>query len=90
MDTPPIYISQTEVVFVPPKQLRWETAKFMVAHNPKFVYARYVTLQHAYCSRGRLYLKPLKIVDSIEFDKLFRFYTGASDYNPNRVVKVNC
>lgn len=88
MDSPPIYISKTEVVFGPPKKLRWETGKFMVAHNPKFVYARYVTLQYAYCSKGNLYLKPYKKVDSVEFDKLFRFYTGAPDYNPKQVVKV--
>jgi len=90
MDTQTIYISQTEVAFVPPKKLRWETGKFMVAHHPKFVYARYITLQYAYCSKGNLYLKPYRVVDSIEFDKLFRFYTGSPDFDPERVVKIIC
>jgi hypothetical protein len=88
MDKSTIYISQTEVAFSFPHDLVWETARFMVAHTRMSLYGRYMNMLYAFSNEGVLYLKPNKLVNSIEFDQLFRFYTGAPDYDPKRVIKV--
>ncbi len=88
MNTPTVYISYTEAAFTYPKHLVWDTGKFMVAHTTSFLYGRYMTLMYAFSNEGVLYLKPNKLVNSIEFDQLFRFYTGAPDYDPKRVIRV--
>ena len=88
MNTPTVYISRTEVVFCSPKDLVWDIGRFMVSHSPNFLYGRYMSMLYAFSKKGVLYLKPNKLVDSIEFDQLFRFYTGAPDYDSKRVIRV--
>ena len=88
-----VYISDTTHVSNIPKRLKWEEGEFMVAHNVQSVYARHMKLRYAVEEMGNsreeiLYLRPIKVMGCISFERLFRFYTNSPDFNPNKTIKV--